>query len=56
MSAKDAVYYVGLIVGIIVGTLVTRSLALGPIYQIIGGLGTGVGLGFVAERVYSGLK
>ena len=56
MNTKDAVYYVGLMGGLIVGTLVLRSLGVGGILQFAGGIVVGVGCGYLAERAYSGPK
>jgi F0F1-type ATP synthase assembly protein I len=52
MKARDAVYYGGLMVGIIVGTLTLRMLGVSGILQLVGGLVVGVGLGYLAERAY----
>lgn len=56
MSTKDAVYYIGLMVGLIAGTMTLRMLGVGGILQLIGGLVVGVGVGYLAERAYGGVK
>jgi hypothetical protein len=65
MNAKDAVYYVGLIGGMIVGTLAARQLGivdwlagfgLPPgIGQLLCGIVVGVGCGYLAEQLYTNL-
>jgi len=54
MSPRDAVYYVGLFAGIIVGVLIMRGLGFPTIAQLIVGIVVGVGFGFLAEKIYSG--
>ncbi|MEW6212010.1 MAG: hypothetical protein AB1631_26880 [Acidobacteriota bacterium] len=56
MSIKDAVYYAGLMVGLIIGTLTMRALGAGGILQILGALVVGVGLGVVAQKLYESSK
>jgi len=53
MKTTDAIYYGGLMVGIIIGTLVLRELGVTGIWQLIGSLVLGVGVGYAAERAYS---
>src|SRR5262245_11577773 len=52
MSNKEAVYYVGLMGGIMIGCLGLQAMGIGGIVALIGGLVCGVGLGYVAERAY----
>jgi len=54
MSPRDAVYYLGLFAGIIVGAVTMRTLGFPWIVQMIVGLVVGVGFGFLAEKIYSG--
>ena len=56
MNKDEAVYYVGLMVGLICGTLLLRAMGVGGIWQLVGGLVVGVGFGYVAERLYKGSK
>jgi hypothetical protein len=56
MSTKDAIYYCGLIVGMIAGTLVARQWIANGLIQLGCGLAVGVGCGYVAEQLYSNLR
>lgn len=56
MNTKDAVYYAGLMGGLLVGTLVLRSFGVGGILQLVGGLVVGVGCGYLAEQACSNPK
>jgi positive regulator of sigma E activity len=56
MSIKEAVYYAGLMVGLIIGTFAMRALGANGILQILGALVVGVGLGFVAQKLYESGK
>ena len=56
MSTKEAVYYAGLMVGLIIGTFVMRALGIGGILQILAALVVGVGTGFVAQKLYENSK
>lgn len=65
MNAKDAVYYVGLIGGMIVGVLAGRQFGIVDwlsgfglpqgIAQLLCGIVVGVGCGFFAEQLYKNL-
>ena len=52
LSTRDAIYYGGLIGGMIVGVTLMRALGFGGIIQLLGGVVVGVGLGYVLEQVY----
>jgi len=56
MSKKDAVYYVGLIAGLIAGALVMRALGFGQLMQLLGSVVVGVGCGVLAEAAWSRRK
>jgi hypothetical protein len=53
MKTQDAIYYGGLIAGMILGAWLLRELGVTGIFQLLGGLALGVGLGYTAEQVYS---
>jgi F0F1-type ATP synthase assembly protein I len=54
MGPKDAVYYVGLIGGLIVGTLAARQwITDHGLIQLICGVVVGVGCGYLAEQIYN---
>ncbi len=53
MQIQDAIYYGGLIAGMILGTLILREFHVPGLGQLLGGLVLGVGLGYVAEQAYS---
>ena len=52
-TVKDLVYYAGLFAGIIVTFKALEPFAIHSIIRLIAGLVVGVGLGWIAERVYS---
>jgi len=52
MNTKDAVYWAGLMAGVCVGFLAIRSLGFGQIWQLLGGIAVGVGVGYVAEQMF----
>ena len=56
MSIKDAVYYAGLMAGLIIGTMTMRALGASGILQMLGALVVGVALGFAAQKVYESGK
>jgi hypothetical protein len=56
MKVQDAVYYVGLMTGMIVGVLSSRALGYPSLYGVIAGVVIGVGVGYVAERAWSRFK
>jgi hypothetical protein len=52
MQLQDAIYYGGLITGMILGTLMLREFGVPGLGQLIGGFALGVGIGYVAEQAY----
>ena len=50
MKKDDAIYYVALMGGIIVGAVAMRYFGFGRIPQLLVGLVVGVGFGFLATR------
>ena len=52
MSIKDVPYYVGLILGLVVGTLALRLMGVSGIFQLLGGLAVGVGAGWVLDQMF----
>lgn len=53
MDPKEAPYYIGLIAGLIIGTLGLKALGVTGIFQLIGALVVGVGIALVAERLHA---
>ena len=53
MKIADAIYTSGLILGMIIGTLLLGKIGVTGIWQLLGGLVTGVGLGYMVESVYN---
>lgn len=53
MDPKDAPYYIGLMAGLIIGTLGLRALGVTGILQFIGALLIGIGVALVAERLHA---
>jgi hypothetical protein len=51
MKTQDAVYYGGLIAGMILGAWLLRELGVTGLFQLLGGLA--LGAGYTAEQVYS---
>lgn len=56
MNIKDAIYWIGLFLGLIIGAQVMKLLGIGGILRFLGALVVGVGLGWLAERVYASGK
>jgi hypothetical protein len=52
MNPKDAPYYIGLMAGLIIGTLGLRALGVTGIFQFIGALLVGIGIALAAEYVH----
>lgn len=52
MKNSEAIYYVGFMIGAIVGHYVMRHLEIGGIIGILGTFAFGMGLGFMAERAF----
>jgi len=50
MTRNDALYYGGLMGGLIVGTLALRAMGMPSLIQLVGGLIVGVGCGYLIER------
>ena len=53
MNPKDAPYYIGLIAGLIIGTLGLRALGVTGILQFIGALAVGIAIALAAERIHA---
>ena len=53
MDPKDAPYYIGLIAGLIIGTLGLRALGVTGILNMIGALAVGIGVALAAERIHA---
>ena len=53
MNPKDAPYYIGLMMGLIIGTLGLRALGVTGILQFIGSLAIGIGVALAAERLHA---
>ena len=53
MDPKDAPYYIGLIAGLIIGTLGLKALGVTGIFQFIGALVVGIGVALAAERIHA---
>lgn len=56
MKTQEAVYYGGLIAGMILGGWLLQELGITGIFQLLGSLGLGVGIGYTAEKVYNGSR
>jgi hypothetical protein len=54
MKTQDAIYYGGLIAGMILGAWILREMGVTGLFQLLGGLAFGFGLGYTAEQVYNG--
>jgi len=52
MDTKEVPFWIGAIVGLIVGTTVARALGLGVLLQILAAVGSAGGLGYLADRLY----
>jgi hypothetical protein len=52
MNPKDAPYYIGLIAGLIIGTLGLKALGVTGILQFIGALIVGIGIALAAEHIH----
>lgn len=52
MDPKDAPYYIGMIAGLIIGTLGLKALGVTGILQIIGALAVGIGVALAAEHIH----
>lgn len=52
MQTKDAIYWIGLMAGLVIGSQIMKMLGIGGILQFLGGLVLGVGCGLLAERLY----
>jgi hypothetical protein len=53
MDPKDAPYYIGLIVGIMIGWLGLRAIGVGGILQFLGAIAVGIAIALVAERLHA---
>ena len=53
MDPKDAPYYIGLIAGLIIGTLGLKALGVTGIFQFIGALIISIGIAVAAERIHA---
>jgi hypothetical protein len=53
MDPKDAPYYIGLIAGLIIGTLGLKALGVTGIFQFIGSLAVGIAVALAAERIHA---
>ena len=53
MDPKDAPYYIGLIAGLIIGTLGLGALGVTGIFRFLGALVIGIGIALVAERLHA---
>ncbi len=53
MSPKEGIFYAGVMAGIILGVTLARLLQLPHLVGLLGGFVLGMGLGAVAERVYT---
>ena len=54
MDKKDVPYYVGLIAGLIAGSLIMGALGFTGIIQLLGGLCVGVAGGVLVEKIWPG--
>jgi hypothetical protein len=52
MNPKDAPYYIGLIAGLIIGTLGLKALGVTGIFQFLGALAVGIGIALAAEHIH----
>jgi hypothetical protein len=52
MNPKDAPYYIGLMAGLIIGTLGLKALGVTGIFQFIGALVIGMAVALAAEHVH----
>lgn len=53
MDPKQAPYYIGLIAGLIIGTLGLKALGVTGILQFIGSLAVGIAVALAAERIHA---
>jgi hypothetical protein len=52
MNPKDAPYYIGLMAGLIIGTLGLKALGVTGIFQFIGALVVAIGIALAAEHIH----
>lgn len=52
MNFKDVPYYLGLMGGLIVGSLALGMAGVSGLWQLLGGLAVGVGAGYVLDQAF----
>jgi hypothetical protein len=53
MNPKDAPYFIGLIIGIMIGYLGLRALGVTGTLQFLGAIAVGIAIALVAERLHA---